>query len=194
VGGLLQKFSEPAELALWAKTGIAELTNSLTEDVSKKKAFTYLTRLRQVEELYHRTLYMLLIAERTEMPHILSGEQPNTFATMWREVNRVVLEGRGTLETSQVGLNGEEFTGMSILHNSAHASLSTMATSVGIVRNPGDLAEIAKKHLPHRKRFWAYLNYMEGMFRDGKAKTSVLSGVKKIHKPASAWQSETPTK
>jgi hypothetical protein len=126
---------------------------------------------------------MLFIANDGELPHVLSDARPNDLAGMWKEVNRVVFEGRGTLETPQEGLNGGEFTGMSILYNSAHASLSTMATSVGIGTSPGALADVAKKHLQHCEEFCIYLNYMEGIFRAGKAKSSVLTGVRNIHKP-----------
>lgn len=174
-------FSDPATLCQWVKSCIVELIESATDDANRGRFFAYLTRWRQPEEMYYRALYILFIAEKAAIPHIVSGALPNSFSAIWRAVNRIVFEGRGTLDSEKAGLSGEQFTAMDILNNSAHASLATMATCIAIVREP-DRLSIVEKHLKHWKRFCDYLHYMEGAFRAGKAESDVLVGVKNLHK------------
>ncbi len=133
--GIHHAFSNPEQLALWIKSCLVELAQSVIDDVNKGRYFAYLTRWRQPEEMYHRALYMLFVADKSELPHIASGELPNSFSQMWKEVNRVVYDGRGTLDQKQLGLNGEEFTAMNTLNNSAHASLATVVTCIDFSKN-----------------------------------------------------------
>src|SRR6185437_10530244 len=110
--GIHHAFAKPEQLAEWVKLCIVELVQSVIDDVNQRRFFAYLTRWRQPEEMYHRALYMLFVADKTEIPHIASGETPNSLAAMYRQVNRVVCDGKGTLEEKQMGMNGEEFTAM----------------------------------------------------------------------------------
>jgi hypothetical protein len=185
--GLHQTFSGPAMLALWVKSCIVELIQSVTDDVKKGRFFAYLTRWRQPEEMYYRALYMLFIADKAAIPHIFSGEVPNSFLGMWKSVNQVVFEGKGNLDRPQSGLSGQEFTAMNTLNDSAHASFATIVTCIGIQRNPGR-ASIVQKHLEHWKTLCNYLDYIENMFRGGRTQSEVLAGVKNLHKNPSAWQ------
>lgn len=59
----------------------------------------------------------------------MSGEVPNSFAVLYRELNRKVLDDTGTLEDKQIGLRGEEFTMMELLNQVAHGSFM----SIGMV-------------------------------------------------------------
>jgi hypothetical protein len=170
---------------------IAELRNSVRDDVNGGRLFAYLTRWRQPEELYFRTLYVLFVAEADEVPHVLSGELPNGFTAIWRKVNEHVLEGRGTLEKSQLGLTSGQFTPMDTINSNAHASFASIITCLGLARNAEYQKQIPK-HLDHWTRLCDYLNYMEEMFKAGKAKEHVLAGVRNLHKPASAWQQKPP--
>lgn len=184
--GLLKAFSDPVQLTGWVNECIAQLRDSVKDDVDNGRLFAYFTRTRQPEELYCRTLYVLFVADDAELPHTLSGEQPNGFAAIWRKVNEVVFEGRGALEKPLQGLRGEQFTAMDTLNSSAHASFAAIVTCLGLVRNP----EYQKKipmHLEVWNKYCTYLQYMEGMFKAGKAKEHVLAGVRNLHKPASAW-------
>lgn len=187
VQGLLRAFADPAQLASWVKGCIAELRDSVRDDVNNGRLFAYLTRWRQPEELYYRTLYVLFVADENEIPHVLSGELPNGFTAIWRKVNECVLEGRGALEKSQPGLTGGQFTAMKTINSNAHASFASMITCIGLARNVEYQKQIPR-HLEHWTRLCDYLNYMEGMFKAGKAKEHVLAGVRNLHKPASAWQ------
>jgi hypothetical protein len=178
----LRLISNPAELARWTKGCIVELINSCIDDLNKGRLFAYLTRWRAPEELYFRLLYIVFIASDAELPHICSGEMPNSLAHMWRQVNEVVLEGRGTLENVQLGLNGEEYTTMRSLNQNAHASFATMITCIALARTPGREAFVLK-HIDHWKRLCDYLNYIEEMFAAGKTKPDVLVGVTNLHRP-----------
>ena len=189
--GLHHTFSDHERVASWAKMCIVEIVQSVIDDVNKGRLFAYLTRWRQPEEIYHRALYMLFIADESSIPHIVSGELPNSFSAMWKAVNREILGGRGTLDETQLGLNGEEFTVMKTLNTSAHASLAAMVMCVGLARNPQFQTRIPQ-HIDHWKRLCDYLNYMEEMFKAKKSKADVLMGVKNLHKPASAWQTISP--
>jgi hypothetical protein len=175
---------------MWVKASISELTDSFTDDIAKGRYFAYHTRTRQVEELYYRTLYILFVADDSAVPHIFSGDPPNSFSKMWRAVNQAVLDGRGRLETAQ-GFYGDDPTVMNMLNDSAHASIRAIAISVGIGHSP-ELKPMIHRHVEHCKKLCVYLNYMEQMFRAGKDKSVVSGGVKNLHKPASAWQTVSP--
>jgi hypothetical protein len=186
----LAAFSDPEKLAMWVKTSITEVMSSVADDGKNGRFFAYHTRTRQVEEMYYRTLYILFVAKDSALPHIFSGEPPNSFAEMWRAVNQEVLEGNGMLEIPQLTSDGKEFTAMDMLNNSAHASFAAMATSIGISRSP-DLREgIIPRHLMHWRKLCVYLDYIENMFRAGKPRKVVLAGVRSLHKPASAWRAK----
>jgi len=190
--GLHHAFSDPSRLALWVKGSIVELVQSTIDDVNKGRFYSYLTRWRQPEEMYTRALYMLFVAPQAEIPHVVSGEMPNSFSAMWQKVNKTVFDGKGTLDKKQVGLSGEEFTAMNTLNNSAHASLATIATCIGIVRNPQRMA-IADQHLTVWKTYCNHLDYLEKMFGEGKSKAEVLDGFKNLLKNPSAWQPKPAT-
>src|SRR5712692_7386449 len=102
--GLHHAFSNPERLALWVKSCIVELVQSVIDDVNKGRYFAYLTRWRQPEEMYHRALYMLFVADPAAIPHIVSGELPNSFSDMWKAVNKTVFDSKGTLDQKQLGL------------------------------------------------------------------------------------------
>jgi len=112
--GIHHAFSGPEQLALWIKLCLAELVQSVIDDVNKGRYFAYLTRWRQPEEMYHRALYMLFVADKPELPHIASGDLPNSFSQMWKEVNRVVYDGKGTLDQKQLQSLGASPAGVPV--------------------------------------------------------------------------------
>src|SRR6266436_1104524 len=129
--GLHHTFSDPERIASWVKHCIVEIVQSVIDDVNKGRLFAYLTRWRQPEELYHRALYVLFIADEAAIPHIFSGETPNSFSDIWKAVNKEILDNRGTFNEAQQGLSGEEFTVMKTLNTSAHASFAAMVMCLG---------------------------------------------------------------
>src|SRR6266852_6765231 len=104
VQGVSHEFSDPKKLAMWFKVGISDLRASMQRDLEEGRIFAYLARWRQPEELYCRALYVLFIAKPDELPHLFSGEMPNSFREIYRAVNQEIFEGRGILESPQPGL------------------------------------------------------------------------------------------
>lgn len=128
VQGLILEFAPPEKMTLWARTAMAELSESICRDLVAKKVFAWHSRLRQPEELYIRTL-----------------------------------------------------------NDGAHASFRAFMTCIGLARNPEYLPS-PDKYCEHLVTYCKYLDYMHNMFKSGKAKEDVLSGVKNLHKPASHWK------
>ena len=159
-----------------------ELVQSVIDDVNKGRYFAYLTRWRQPEEMYHRALYTLFVADKAAIPHIVSGELPNSFSAMWKEVNQTVYNGKGTLDQKQLGLNGEEFTAMNTLNNSAHASFATIVTTIDFAKNRELRTPIVNKHIEYWKLLCDNLDHIEKGFKAGKSKEEVLTEFKKLHK------------
>lgn len=182
VKGLILEFSPPVRMTLWARTAMAELSESICRDLMAKKVFAWHSRLRQPEELYIRTLYALFIATEKELHHILSGEMPNGLSPLYNEVNKVVFEGRGLLQTTQPGLTHGTFKPMDTLNDGAHASFRSFMTCIALARNPQNLPS-PEKYCKHLATYCKYLDYMHGMFNAGKAKKDVLAGVTNLHRP-----------
>ena len=184
---MILEFAPPEKMTLWARTAMAELSESICRDLIAKKVFAWHSRLRQPEELYIRTLYALFVATEEELPHILSGDRPNnSLSSLYEKVNKVVFEGRGLLQVDQPGLSYGTFRPIDTLNDGAHASFRAFLTCIGLARNPENLPA-ADKYCEHLATYCRYLNYMHEMFKAGKTKADVLSGVKNLHKPASHW-------
>jgi hypothetical protein len=73
VSALIHEFAPPEKMTSWVLSGIAELRNSIDKDLKAGQMFAFLTRLRQPEELYIRTMYALFIASEKELHHIFVG-------------------------------------------------------------------------------------------------------------------------
>ena len=178
------EFAPPEKMTKWTLGAMAELRESICRDLLDKKVFAFHTRIRQPEELYIRTLYTLFIATNEEIPHILSGSPPNGLSNFYREVNRVVFENRGLLLVQQPGQSYGTFAPIDTLHDGAHASFRSFLTCIGWVRNPENMPS-PEKYCQHLNTYCNYLNYMHQMFKAGKNKKDVLTGVKNLHQPLS---------
>jgi hypothetical protein len=183
--GIHHAFANPEQLAGWVKMCIVELIQSVIDDVNRGRFFAYLTRWRQPEEMYHRALYMLFLANKIEIPHIASGEPPNSLSAMYRQVNRVMYDGKGTLEEKQMGMNGGEFTAISTLNNSAHASFATIVTTIYVSKNREEWKPIIEKHIAYWKLLCESLDHIEKGFKAGKSSAEVLSEFKQLRKTTS---------
>ncbi len=176
-------------MTMWTLAVMAELRNSICRDLDDQQLLAFITRLRQPEELYIRTLYALFIATEKELHHILSGEMPNSFSGLYSRVNEVVFEGRGLLLASQVGLKQGSFTPMDTLNEGAHVSYKTFMTCMGWARNR-EYIPSADAYRNYLTKYCDYLHYMHEMFKAGKDKKDVLAGVINLHKPASYWKTK----
>jgi hypothetical protein len=105
---LFDRFAQAGKGLRWVLIGMQELRDSFRDDVERQRFFAWFTRMRQVEELYCRTLYLFLVATDAEIPHILSGDPPNSFSGIYRRVNAEILEGRGerSKRVRALGLSG----------------------------------------------------------------------------------------
>lgn len=100
----ISAFGAPEQMTRWTLGAMVDLRDSIC-DLAEQKVFAWFTRLRQPEELYIRTLYNLFVANEKQLHHTLSGQMPNSFASLYDDVNKVVSEGRGLLLTAQPGLD-----------------------------------------------------------------------------------------
>jgi hypothetical protein len=179
--GLHHTFSDPERCAQWTKHCIVELINSVIADVNGTRFFAYLTRWRQPDEMYYRALYLLFVADKDAIPHVVSGEMPNSFSVMQKAVNQTVFGGKRSLDTPQSGLSGEQFTIFDTLNSSAHASFATIVACIEFAKKPEFRAPIIEKHLAYWKNLCNNLDQAEKMFKDGKKRDEVLVEFKKLH-------------
>lgn len=176
-------FAAPDKMAGWVCAAISELGQSMQRDWTEKKAFAWLSRLRQPEELYIRTLYALFIANEKELHHIISGDPPNGISPLYDKVNEVIFGGKGILTTMEPGLNFGSFKPMEFLHQGAHTSFAAFMTAIAVVQHPKSLpADFVERYDDHLRTYCAYLKYMEDMFKAGKSKQDVLAGVRNLHR------------
>lgn len=182
VRGLIRQFASPIQMTFWTLGAMGELRNSIFRDLEEKNLFAWLSRLRQPEELYIRTLYCLFVATDEELPHILSGDMPNGLFFLYSKVNDLVFEGKGQMLTELSGLNYGSFRPIDTLHDGAHASFRAFGTCIALANNPEGLLPV-EKYRSHLTTYFNYLNYMHEMFKSGKEKKHVLEGVKNMHRP-----------
>lgn len=190
VKALVDRFSAPDKCLSWVLASMSELRNSITDDISEKRLFSWYTRMRQPEELYFRTLYILFLASDDEVPHILSGESPNSFSQIYNRVNKVILEGRGEMTEVKPGLVSGKFRMIDNLNDGAHVGFGAMQMIVNIAQNP-EYTPNMEKYLEHINNHWAKINYMRQMFECGKDKKTVLEGVMNLHRPKEYWEKKS---
>lgn len=169
---------------------MAELRDSVTDDVQKNRLFSWYTRMRQPEELYFRTLYILFLASDDEVPHILSGDLPNSFSQIYKAVNEAILEGRGEMTEVKPGLVSGEFRMIDNLNDGAHVGFGAMQMIVNIAQNPEHRPDLAA-YLSHIETYCARINYMRQMFEGGKSKETVRDAVINLHRPKEYWEQKT---
>ena len=75
---LVNGYTGPDKLLGWVQVSLGQIHDSILDDFKKNRHFGWLTRLRQIEELYFRTLYITFLIPDAEIPHWLSGDPPNS--------------------------------------------------------------------------------------------------------------------
>ena len=131
--------------------------------------------------MYYRALYLLFVADKDAIPHVVSGDLPNSFSVMQKAVNQTVFGGKRALDKPLSGLRGEQFTVFDTLNSSAHASFATIVSCIEFARKPEFRTPIIEKHLEYWKTLCNNLDRAEKMFRDGKKRDEVLGEFKKLH-------------
>jgi hypothetical protein len=186
---MMREFSQLERLTQWSLAAMVDLRNSIIADMEASRVFAWQTRLRQVEEIYIRALYVLFVASDDELPHVFSGEWPNSITVLYRKVNALVFEGRGEWEVKKPGESFGEFTPLEMLHSSGHASFAAILTAISFIRN-SEIAPSPEGYIKHLETYCARLDYMHNMFKAGRSKEDVLGGMIAMHRPASYWQDQ----
>jgi hypothetical protein len=187
VKALADRFAAADKSLSWVLAGMVELRDSIIEDILDKRLFSWYTRMRQPEELYFRTLYILFIAKHDEVPHLLSGDPPNSLSQIYDKVNRIILEGRGELTEIKPGLVSGEFRMIDNLNDGAHVGFGAMQMIVNIAQNPEFIPNMAK-YIKHVENYCVRIDYMRRMFEAGKDKDVVLGAIKNMHRSKEYWE------
>jgi hypothetical protein len=187
VKALVDRFAAPDKCLSWVLASMAELRDSVIDDILERRLFSWYTRMRQPEELYFRTLYILFIASNDEVPHILSGDLPNSFSQIYDKVNEVILEGRGEMTEVKPGLVSGEFRMIDNLNDGAHVGFGAMQMIVNIAQNPEYTPNMAA-YLKHVDDYCIRINYMRQIFEGGRDKKTVLGAVMNLHRPKEYWE------
>lgn len=187
VKALVDRLAAPDRCLSWVLASMAELRDSVIDDILERRLFSWYTRMRQPEELYFRTLYTLLLASDSEVPHILSGDLPNSFSQIYDKVNEVILEGRGEITEVKPGLVSGQFRMIDNLNDGAHVGFGAMQIIVNIAQNTEYTPNMAA-YLKHVDDYCVRINYMRQMFEGGRDKKTVLEAVKNLHRPKQYWE------
>jgi hypothetical protein len=171
VKALLETAQTPCELARWATNALIELRDSIGRDSAERQIFALITRLRQVEELYSRTVYILLLVTDDELPHMLSGAMPNGFSFHYDQVNKSIFGGRGVLE--------RDSKTMEMLHHTAHVSFWAMRRMVAF-ETIGEWPDF-RVHLERINRMCRDLDDIRRRFAAGMSRAEVLDYLQHVH-------------
>jgi hypothetical protein len=159
----------------------------MAADIADGRIFGWYTRMRQVEELYFKTLYILFLASNDEATHILSGQMPNSFSVIYDKVNNAIMGGRAALKQVMPGLVEGEFRMFEIINDAAHVGFGAMQMVVNLNENPESLSFLPN-YMKHVENYIIRINYMRQMFEGGKDKATVMGGMINIHQPKEYWQ------
>ena len=187
----MDRFAAPDRMTRWVQAAMLELRDSICRDLAENKLFAWYSRLRQPEELYYRTLYVLFIATDDEVPHILSGDMPNSFSALYAQVNKIILEGRGEVLNKKQGLNMVPTALIDHLNDAAHLAFTALQMSAALAERPEQIMEEVGKCYKHLDSYCVKLNHIREMFEGGMEKRHVLGGLMNLHRPASYWDQKS---
>ena len=126
IKALVLRYTGPDRLLGWVQASLDQIHDSIVDDYNRNRHFGWITRLRQIEELYFRTLYITFLTPDDQIPHWLSGEPPISFTRIYKAVNEQILKGRGRLTDVQTDTGLYLFTPMNWLHSGGHANYTAM--------------------------------------------------------------------
>ena len=187
----MQHFSSDEDLTGWVFAAMSELRASIIRDIEEGRPFAWHSRMRQPEELYIRTLYLLFVAVPEEVPHIMSGEQPNDLTSLYRKVNELIFEGRGPLEVPVGGSEYKPSPFMKTLNNSAHASFPALFLAIAIAKDGLEDGTDMTGYVKHLTTMCDRLHYAWSMFKGGRMRSDVLGGLINMYKPESYWREQS---
>ncbi|MDE3187730.1 MAG: hypothetical protein KGM96_09435, partial [Acidobacteriota bacterium] len=176
----------PDKCLSWVQASLSELRDSMIDDYNNNRLIGWLTRIRQVEEVYFRTLYILFLAAEEEAPHILAGDYPNSFGFVYNRVNEEILFGRGELTNPKAGLSLGEFKPMDILNAGAHVGFRAMQMVVLISQHSSRPPNIGG-YLKHVGVYIDRIDHMRKLFEAGRDKETVRGAITNLHRPKEYW-------
>jgi hypothetical protein len=184
---------KPQELTTLVSQALLQIRESVTADGAAGRTFGWITRLRQVEELYMRCAYVLLLSPDDEVPHIFSSDTPNSFDFIYVKVNEAVFAGRGVLKDTKPGLTYGNFTPMKTIHNAAHASFQSLMTWKSSQMFPDSMKDYPDpKLLKHIDTYRNYLDKVGSLFAAGQDNATILTVLQNMHTPFPNQQSSQP--
>jgi hypothetical protein len=187
---LFDRFAEADKGLRWVLMGMQELRDSFRDDVERQRYFAWFTRMRQVEELYFRTLYLLFLATDREIPHILSGEPPNSFSAIYKTVNEKILEGRGEILEVKKGQSFGTFRMIDHLNSGGHANFGALHMAANFRQFPQLIPNVSG-YLKHIDTYCKYIDHMRGLFEAGRDKETVRTTIVNMHRPLEHWQQQS---
>jgi hypothetical protein len=190
VKALADRFAQPDKCLQWVQGAMTELYASMNADIADHRIFGWYTRLRQIEELYFKTLYILFLATGDEAIHILSGQMPDSFSIIYDKVNDAIMGGRAALKQTKPGLVDGEFCMFDIINDAAHVGFGAMQMVVNLDGNSENLSFLPN-YMKHVENYIIRINYMRQMFEGGKDKNAVMGGMINIHKPKEYWEQKS---
>lgn len=179
VKALVRHYKASDKLLGWVQVSLAQIHDSILDDYKNNRHFGWITRLRQIEELYFRALYITFLITDAEIPHWLSGDTPNSLTAIYKEVNAKILKGRGKLTEAQTGKGLGDFTPMAMLHSGGHANYKIMHHVVAF-----ELAGVAPKiepYLAHVKIYIDRIDHMRKLLEAGRDKQTVQQLITNMH-------------
>jgi len=186
IKALVLRYTSPDKLLGWVQVSLGQIHDSILDDYNSGRHFGWITRLRQIEELYFRTLYILFLVRDEETPHWLSGDPPNSLTRIYEAVNKEILKGRGMLLDPQAGKRAGQFTPMNLLHSGGHANYKAMQHVVAF-----ELAQEVpniEPYLFHVKTYIDRIDHMRKLFEAGRDKHTVQQCIINMHTPFEEWQ------
>jgi hypothetical protein len=174
----------PQEIIALVRDALEEVRNSLQDDIRGGRTFPWFTRMRHVEELYMRCIYVVLLAPDEEVPHIFSGETPNSFDFIYEQFNKKVLDGKGMVSETKPGLTFGHVTPMKTVHNAAHGSFQTLLTWKASKVYPREkLSDLSQRYIQHIETYRSYLHHSGQLFAAGRDKGVALQALRNMHSP-----------
>jgi hypothetical protein len=115
------------------------------------------------------------------VPHVLSGDLPNSLTSIYKQVNATILHGRGILTDLQNPNTLGHDTGMEFLHSGGHVDYKAMRT-VAVFRQANHTPQI-DRYMAHLRLYIERVDYMRKMSLAGRDKKTVQQLITTLHQP-----------
>lgn len=180
---LMMVFSDSPQVYLhWVKKALLELRDSMVDDYNGGRQLSWMSRIRLVEELYYRSLYLLFFASAEEVPHLFSGQQPNSFSHIYDRVNEGLRLGQGALRTTP--------DAMEWINIGAHVSFPLLVLN-SRVEEKENIYDYLEKFLDV---YVDRINIMGKLFVDGEDTETVKKSIIRLHQPSRSHTKKTRKK